>query len=90
MRFVEARSKTNEELSFYDQVELVKSFCHLWDRLNASNGSDAAETANTWTEWINSENVKNCFTEKASHRKANLFELRKVGDAVLERDIVVS
>ena len=28
-----------EELSFFDQVYFVKSFCYLGDRLNASGGS---------------------------------------------------
>ena len=30
----------DEELSFFDQVDLVKSFCYLGDRLNASGGSE--------------------------------------------------
>ena len=34
-----------EELSFFDQVNFVKSFCYLGDRLNASGGSEAAVTA---------------------------------------------
>ena len=34
-----------EELSFFDQVDFVKSFCYLGDRLNASGGSEAAVTA---------------------------------------------
>ena len=37
--------KPDEELSFSDQVEFVKSFCYLGDRLNASGGSKAAVTA---------------------------------------------
>ena len=36
-----------EELSFFDQVDFVKSFCYLGDRSNASGGSEAAVTART-------------------------------------------
>ena len=36
-----------EELSFFDQVDFVKSFCYLGDRLNANDGSEAAVTART-------------------------------------------
>ena len=36
-----------EELSFFDQVVLVKSFCCLGDRLHASGGREAAVTART-------------------------------------------
>ena len=31
----------DEEIPFYDQVELVKSICILVDRLNARDGSEA-------------------------------------------------
>ena len=41
-----------EELSFFGQVDLVKSFCYLGDRLNASGGSDAAVTARTRIKWV--------------------------------------
>ena len=41
-----------EELSFFDQVDFVKSFCYLGDRLNASVGSEAAVTARKRIEWI--------------------------------------
>ena len=33
-----------EEELFYDQVELMKCFCFLGDRLNASGGSKPART----------------------------------------------
>ena len=36
-----------EELLFFDQVDFVKSFCHLGDGLNAGGGSEAAVTART-------------------------------------------
>ena len=36
-----------EEVSFFDQVDFAKSFCYLGDRLNASDGSEAAITART-------------------------------------------
>ena len=41
-----------EEISFFDQVDFVKSFCYLGDRLNTSGGSEAAVTAKTRIEWI--------------------------------------
>ena len=40
-----------EEISFFDQAGLVKSFCYLGDRLNASGGSEAAVTR-TKIGWI--------------------------------------
>ena len=39
--------KPDKKLSLYDQVEFVKNFCYLGDRLNASAGSEAALTART-------------------------------------------
>ena len=36
-----------EEISFCDQVDFVKSFCYLGDRLNASGRSEAAIIART-------------------------------------------
>ena len=41
-----------EEISFFDQVDFVKSFCYLENRLNASGGSEAAVTARTRSGWI--------------------------------------
>ena len=41
-----------EEISFFDQVDFVKSFCYLGDRLNASGESEAAVTAKTKNGWI--------------------------------------
>ena len=41
-----------EEISFFDQVDFVKSFCYLGDRLNANGGSEAAVTARTRIGWI--------------------------------------
>ena len=49
----------DEELSFYDQVDLVrvfdtwgKSFCYLGDWLNRSGGSEAAMTGRLRIGWI--------------------------------------
>ena len=39
--------KPGEEISFCDQIDFVKSFCYLGDRLNASGRSEAAVTART-------------------------------------------
>ena len=41
-----------EEISFFDQVDFVKSFYYLEDRLNASDESEAAVTARTRIGWI--------------------------------------
>ena len=42
----------DKEISFFDQVEFVNSFCYLRDRLIASGGSEAAVTARTRIGWI--------------------------------------
>ena len=39
--------ETDEDISFFDQVDFVKSFCYLRNRLNASGGSEAAVTVRT-------------------------------------------
>ena len=41
-----------EKISFFDQVDFVKSFCYLGDRLNASGGSEATVTVRTRIGWI--------------------------------------
>ena len=41
-----------EEILFFAEVEFVKSFCYLGDRLNASGRSEAAVTARTRIGWI--------------------------------------
>ena len=41
-----------EELSFFDQVDFVESFCYFGDRLNASGGSESVVTAKTRIRWI--------------------------------------
>ena len=40
----------DNKISFYDQVELVKSFCNLGDRVNAIGASEAAVTTRTRNE----------------------------------------
>ena len=40
-----------EEISFFNQVDFVKSFCYLGDKLNASGGSEATITARTRIGW---------------------------------------
>ena len=37
----EGIGEPGKEISFFDQVDFVKSFCFLRDRLNASGGSEA-------------------------------------------------
>ena len=41
-----------EEVSFFDQVDFVKSFCYLGNRLNASGGSEAVVAVRTRIGWI--------------------------------------
>ena len=41
-----------EEISFFDQVDVVKSFCYSGDRLNANGGSEAPVTTRTRIGWI--------------------------------------
>ena len=41
-----------EKISFFDQVDFVKSFCYLGDKLNVSGGSELAVTARTRIGWI--------------------------------------
>ena len=49
---MEGIEEPGEEISFFDMVDFVKSFCYLGDRLNASVGSEAAVTARTRIGWI--------------------------------------
>ena len=44
--------ESDEETSFFDQVDFVKSYCCLGDKSNASGESEAAVTARTRIEWI--------------------------------------
>ena len=50
---VDAKEGIVEEVSFFDQVDFVKSFCYFGDRLNVSGGSKAAVTTRTRIGWIN-------------------------------------
>ena len=58
-----------EEISFFNQVNFVKSFCYLGDRLNASGGSEAAVTARTIIGWI-------------KFMKKRIYQLRKISNAI--------
>ena len=44
-----------------DEVETVKGFCYLGDRLNASGGCETAVTARVRIGWINLENAESCY-----------------------------
>ena len=48
----EAIVEPGEEISFFDQIDFVKSFCYLGDRLNVSDGCEAVVTARTRIGWI--------------------------------------
>ena len=43
--------ESSEEISFFDQVDFVKSFYYLEKRLNAGGKSEAAVTAKTRIGW---------------------------------------
>ena len=76
-----------EEISFFDPVDSVKSFCYLGDRLNASGGSEAVITARTIIGWIE---FRECgeltLWEKifVKNERKDLSELRKICNAVWE------
>ena len=53
--------KPGEEISFFYQVDFIKSFCYLGDRLNASGKSEAAVTARTRIGWIKFRAYRDCF-----------------------------
>ena len=80
-----------EEISFFDQVDFVKSFCYLADRLNASGESEAAVTVRTRIGWIK---FRKCgellYWRKFSlkNERKDLSKLRKISNAVWERDMV--
>ena len=83
----------DDELSFFDQVDFVKSFYYLGDRLNASGVSEAAETAKTRIEWIKFRECRPWgvnLWEKVfvKNERKDLSELRKISNAVWERDVV--
>ena len=48
----EGTVEPGKEISFFDQVDFVKSFCYLRDRLNACGGSEAAKTPRTKIRWV--------------------------------------
>ena len=80
-----------EEISFFDQVDFVKSFCYLGDRLNASGRSEAAVTART-AHWMNK--IKKMWGvalwEKVfgENEWKDLSELHKISNAAWERDVM--
>ena len=52
-----------EEISYFDLVDFVKSFCYLGDRLKASSESEAAATARTRIGLLNFRECKKVFVE---------------------------
>ena len=87
-------AKPAEELTFYDQVELVKSFItFLGDRLNASGESEAVVTPTTRPGWIQFGecvawlNAKFMFNAFIKNKRMNLSKLCKVGTVVQEQDM---
>ena len=55
-----------EKVVMCDGMEIVKGFCYLGDRLNASGGCEAEVTARTDWDERNSESVKKYYLEKDS------------------------
>ena len=51
------------QVPFIGQVQLVKFFCYLENRLNSIDGKKPAMPARTKIEWI--ENVRSFFWEKS-------------------------
>ena len=71
-RCVEAKKgicKPAEELIFYDQMELVKSFCYLENRLIPSGGSEASVIAKTRIGCVKFTKCGNCFMEESFRLK---------------------
>ena len=77
-----------EEISFFDQVVFVKSFCYLGDRLNASGGSEAVVTARTRIGWINFRKCGELLYGRKFLLKMKDSELRMIRNAVWERDVM--
>ena len=48
----EGITEPGKEISFFDQVDFVKSFCYLRNRSKVSGGSEAAVIARTRIGWI--------------------------------------
>ena len=81
----EAIVEPGEEI-FFDQVDFVKSFCYLGDRLIASGRSEAAVTARTRMGWIKfRECLELLHGEKVfvKNKKKNLSELWKIGNCYM-------
>ena len=78
--------KPGEEISSFDHIDFVKSYCVLGDRLNASGGSEAAVIARTRIGWIK---LRKCgellYGRKFSLKMKDLSELPKISNAVWER-----
>ena len=47
-----------------DEVETVKGFCNLGDKLNASGGCETAVTSRVRIGWRNLENAESCYVEE--------------------------
>ena len=80
-----------KEILFFDQVDFVKSFCDVLNWLNANGGSEAAVTEKN-ENWMNK--IKRMWGvslwEKVfvENERKDLFELRKISNAIWERDVV--
>ena len=66
-------------------MEFGKSFCYLWDRLNACNGSEATATSSTRIRWQKfREDVELAHGRKLSMKvKGRIYQICvRSGDAV--------
>ena len=81
----------SEELSVFGQVDFVKRFCSLGDRLNTIGGSEAAVIARTRIGWIEfGECGELLYGRKffVKNEKEDLSELHKISNATWEQDMV--
>ena len=89
---MEEMVEPGEEISFFDQVDFVKSFCYLGDRLNASGKSEVMATARTRIGWIKFRECGELLYGRKFSLKmkglSNLSELHKISNAVWEQDVV--
>ena len=88
---IEGIVEPGEKLSFFEQVDFVKSFCYLGDRLNASGGSEAVVTARTRIGWIKFRECGEllCGRKFSLKIKGKVYQsCANISNAVWKRDVV--
>ena len=74
-----------EEL--WEEVEMVRGFCYLGDRVNAGGGCEAAVTARARIGWVKFRKCRELLNSKmvlAEAERNGLSELCKIGDVIWE------